>query len=375
MDANSSWDMFWWAEITGPHVFATKVIEAIRDDRMIAIIVPPDVSWLNSMRSTIQDAFKDKTKDTNVLFQELDCIEDNPEGLEPGKLILKRFGKEMVFLGYREKTPIHDYISKNEVLKNTVVWIKGLRDKNAAEQWIKFCRGFKKRTKQDGLVILEIQDDIPSKEMNPLEVIIYNDCVSNYDVQLFNRFVLGAQKKYSDIWKYYIASVSASVCDIDAELSAALIETTDFKKWSVIDGLNHLADSEDYSEHVLKFYENLKDGDADIEHRVWRAQVQTLFPIIELERVTLINKWNSRIQWVLDNYTISQFNVLLKDASHTELGALYYIITKYPLCIQNKEDCDWITFLHDCRNQLAHAKCCTPDQVKRLLDITTQKNI
>ena len=40
---------------------------------------------------------------------------------------------------------------------------------------------------------------------------------------------------------------------------------------------------------------------------------------------------------------------------------------KYILRIPDARDRERIEFLHDCRNQLAHATCCNPEQVKELL--------
>ena len=274
---------------------------------------------------------------------------------------------EMVRLSYREKTPIQDYIIQKGIVANEIVWVKGMKDAGVAEQWIKFCRGFKKRTKQDGLFVLEMQDSACQADMKPLEVIKYSDCISNYDVQLFNRIILGEQSKYSDVWKDYIASVSASVCDTDAELSAALIETIDFKWKSVLDGIKAVAESgTEGADHALWYLNN--NSIDEIEHRIWRAQVQVLFPILELIRIDLIKKWNYEIQKILNEKHVEQYNTPIRDASDVELGTLDFIVNKYEYCIEDEKTCEWISFLHECRNLLAHADCCTPEQVRRLLD-------
>ncbi len=362
-----SLDEFWWGNITGPHVLTSKVSEALLDDRMVALVIPSDVPWLNAMRSAIRTDLQRKLYDISVLFHEIDITEDGSEKADPGKLILNKYGSERQRLGYREKTPIQDYIVQNKLLEGAVVLVKGVKDTDVADKWIKFCRGFRKRSKQDGLFILELQAPIRQADMKPMEMIKYSDCLTNYDVQLFNRIVLGDQAKYSDVWKDYIASVSASVCDTDAELSAALIETVNFRRLSVLDGIKAIAESgAEGSEHAQLYLDNRKTE--EVEHLVWRAQVQVLFPVIELERVSLIEKWNYDIQKTLNEKYVLQFNEQIRDASNVELGTLDYIINKYEFCIRDENVRKWISFLHECRNQLAHAKCCTPDQVRQLLD-------
>ena len=73
--------------------------------------------------------------------------------------------------------------------------MKGLRGA-VAEQWIKFCRGFDLRALQDGLFVLEVQGEMRQTDLKPLEHIDYSDYVSNYDVQLFNSFVLDDLSSY-----------------------------------------------------------------------------------------------------------------------------------------------------------------------------------
>ena len=113
---------------------------------------------------------------------------------------------------------------------------------------------------------------------------------------------------------------------------------------------------------------------SEIEHRIWTAQIQVLFPIIELERVEIICKYENAIKSVLDSENITQYGELLTDAIDVELGTLCYLMSKrnndglYYLYIPNETDRDRIRFLHECRNNLAHVSCCSPKQVRELLN-------
>lgn len=379
--ADFSWNEFWWKNITGPHVVVTKVSEALLDNHMVVLFVPTDLPWRHAMRGTIQTAFRDRLDISDIVIEPIDVVDDNPDGLEPGRFILSRFSSTTISRGYREKSrvSIQDYITAKNVIKNRIVWVKGLRGA-VAEQWIKFCRGFGLRALQDGLFVLEVQGEMRQTDLKPLEHIDYSDYVSNYDVQLFNSFVLDDQDKYPDLWKKYIASVAASICDTDAEVSAELLETVDLQKQSAIDGINAIAESPEYarrgtegrSNHVLWYSRNGKI--AELEHRLWSAQIQVLFPIIEMERISIIEKWKDIIQDALDNNYITQFNEPLRDAMDVELGSLCYMMKHrtdtglYTLYIPDEDERDWISFLHDCRNQLAHASCCTTEQVIRILE-------
>lgn len=376
-----SWNEFWWKNITGPHVVVTKVSEALLDNHMVVLSVPTDLPWRHAMRGTIQTAFRDRLDISDIVIETIDVVDDNPDNIDPGRFILARFAFGTIRRGYREKSKasIQDYIAAKKVIKNRIVWVKGLKG-DSANQWIKFCRGFDHKQVQNGLFVLEVQGEIRQVDLKPLELIDFCDYVSNYDVQLFNSFVLDNQDKYPDVWKKYISAVAASICDTDAEVSVELLETIDFQRQSAIDGIKMIAGSPEYvrrgteesSKHVLWYCRN--DQNAELEHRLWSAQVQVLFPIIEMERVSLINKWHDIIQEALDNNCIKQYNEPLRDVIDVELGSLCYMMKHrtdnkgYVLYIQDEDERDWISFLHDCRNQLAHASCCTIDQVMRLLE-------
>ncbi|MBQ5759741.1 MAG: hypothetical protein IIV92_06485 [Schwartzia sp.] len=124
------------------------------------------------------------------------------------------------------------------------------------------------------------------------------------------------------------------------------------------------------SKHILWYYRSGKLS--EIEHRIWAAQVQVLFPVIEIERVSLIQKYKTEIQNVLDSDYIEQYHEQLTNALDTELGTLCYLMSRkedgmYILYIPDEGDRKRIKFLHDCRNKLAHAVCCSPGQIYELL--------
>ncbi len=375
------WEEFWWNHITGPHVVVSDVAKALLENKMVVLKVPTDIPWRHAMRSVIQTTFRERSSLTDVVIEPIDVRDDNPEHQEPGRFILERFASSVICRGYREKSKIsiQEYISAKNVIRNRILWIKGL-DRKTEEEWLKFCRGFSGRTAEAGLFVLEIHSEIAVAESNALRVVNFSECVSNYDVQLFNSFVLDDQDCYTTRWKKYISTCAADVCDVDAEVSELLLRIIDFRTDSVELGMQRIVEMPEFSrrgagecsDHILRSYRN---GDrTELEHRIWSSQVQVLFPLIELERVSYVQKYQSEIQRVLDNEDIYQFGERLSDALDTELGSLCYLMSRrnydglYMLYIPDEADRDRIKFLHDCRNKLAHASCCTPEQVCGLLD-------
>ena len=231
--------------------------------------------------------------------------------------------------------------------------MKGL-DEKAAGKWLQFCRGFSPRSAADGLFVLEVHGNITATESKHIQYINFDDCVSSYDVQQFNCFILDDQKLYTTNWKRYISTTVAAVCGVDAEISEMLLKVVDFRDETAIDGLKRINEMGDFerrgtekdSDHPLWHFRN--NTTAELSHRIWTAQIQVLFPIIELERQKLIEKWHSAIETALKENEVTQFGAVITAPAEA--------------------DRERIRFLHDCRNKLAHMNCCTPNEVASLLD-------
>ena len=380
---DTSWEEFWWNNITGAHVVVSKVADALLENKMVVLKVPSDLPWRYSMRSSIHTAFQERTNARDVVIEAIDVVDDNPDGLEPGRFLLQRYASSSIARGYREKSKIsiQDYIAQKDVIKNRIIWVKGL-DTTSADNWMKFCKGFTPKTVTEGLFVLEVHGKIAPPENRHMEFIDFSECVSSYDVQLFNSFVLDDEEctSYkSDVWKKYISATAAMVCNVDAEVSEFLLREGDFRTESAIDGIARIAEMPEFSrrgtegsEHVLRLYRN--DKMAELNHRVWASQVQVLFPIIEMERIELIEKYRSAINTALAENHIIQYGELISDPIDVELGSLCHMMSHrqdaymYMLYIPDEEDRDRIRFLHECRNSLAHVSICTPDQIRELLD-------
>lgn len=375
-----NWQDFWWSGITGPSVLVDKVAAALSDNRTAVLRVPSDLPWRHAMRGAIQNAYKEITNFPNTVIDSIDAIDNNPEGLEPGKLILREFAPPEVESGFREKSkvPIQQYIANNRVLKDRVVWIKGLNANNAAP-YVSFCAGYKNNDGNNGLFVLEISGDARIPSHGRMRNINFDEFITGFDVLLFNNFVAGAQKNYSEAWKKYAAMLSAVVCGADAEISECLISDMDFKTESVAQKIKLISEDpgflrrggDETSNHILR---HVRRGNvSELEHRIWAAQVQVLFPIIELERMEIVKKYAFDIESALKAENLLWYGEPVENAMDAELGVLKHMLTQkndagmYMLYLPDKEVKERILFLHACRNRLAHMEYCTPEQVLELL--------
>jgi len=375
-----TWEEFWWTNITGPNLVVTKVATSLVEGAHVVLVVPSDLPWRHSLRGAVHSEFQNLCLSSDIVVETIDAVDDIPPKTAPGKFILQRFADEETRTGYRDraKATIQDYIRQTGILKNRVVWIKGLYGP-AASEWVSFCRGLSPKSQEDGLFVLEVRGDINCQETNRMRVVRFSQLVSSYDVRLFNSFYLDSMKSLSNAWKNYMATVAAVICDTDAEMSESLLRMVLTGEMTLMEAIEAIADSEEFSrrglgedsEHILRFF---RAGDLDeIDRRIWSAQVQTLFPVIELERIEIIKRFYHRIKTALEEVDTYQYGKILTDPYEVELGALCFMMARrkddglYQLYIPDDAARARIHFLHECRNNLAHAECCTREQVAELL--------
>lgn len=374
------WDEFWWTYITGPSVVVSNVSMALLESSNVILKVPSDLPWRHSMRCAIQSEFRDRSISRDTIIELIDASDDNPERMEPGRFILHRFADDSIKRGFRNKSgiSIQDYIRQRKVLQNRIIWVKGLTH-GMAIKWIEFCKSYEPKTLNEGLFVLEIKWDFYFKETKSMRLVDYGKYISNYDLRLLNSFILNNQTERSNAWRQYISVAVAVICETDAEMSQLLLENVSFNEINLIEGISLIENSpelcmrgrDNLSEHVLKYYRN---GDiAEIRRRIWTAQVQTLFPIIELERIEIVKRYYVPIKEVIEYENVYQYGKVITDPLEVELGTLCYLMALkksenlYSLYIQDEIYRERILFLHQIRNKLAHAECCTMEQVLHLL--------
>lgn len=372
---------FWWDNITGPRQFVTQVLNVLNSNKMALLEVPSDLPWRHTMRGEIEARFRESTNSLDVLIDAIDAKDDIFDE-DPGTFLLNRYAAfdPAIRDGFREtkSNTIQKYLIKNEVLKNRIIWIKGI-NAEYAKRWIEFCENYVITDITQGCFVLEIQGSIPRDERSNVSIISYEGYVTRHDVQLFNAIYLDECEEVEEKWKTYISVLAACICDTDAEISQSFIESGDFKRISPDITMQHIANdliferrgAEKDSRHILS---SVRRGELDEMHnRIWKAQIQTLFPIIEFERVQLITKWEINISEALMNNRVMQYDVQITNPYDAELGTLFYLNThrdslgQYKLYIPDATDRARIDFLHTCRNLLAHINICSPEQVCELL--------
>lgn len=371
---SNSWSEFWWANITGAHLVISKIVEALTENCTVIIDIPVDLPWRHQMRSSAEDEFRKLSGISDTIIEVVDATDDVPVDVAPGRFLLDRFAQNKeVRNGYCERSQrsIQEYIIENTVLKNRIIWVKGMLNSQVSD-WLSFCRDYNSNNEENGLFVLEIQGGV-HKQDNNMRSIRLLECISNYDVQLFSSFIVEEKSALSNVWRRYLSTATAIICDIDAEIASHLLEIIDPKKQSPLDIIMEMASWQEYSvrgaddesNHIFMHCRN--NNKKELEQRLWKAQVQVLFPLIEMERIKIIESYYRELQTTIEQKHIEQYGEKITKPIQLELGTLCFLMNRYS-CIRDKDARERISFLHKCRNHLAHAHCCSTSEVCELLD-------
>lgn len=381
--ADFDWEEFWWTGITGPRNLVSQAVESLLGGDSLALRLPEDLPWPRQMREAVELGLKRSSLSGAVLHR-VDAQTAQEAG--PGRYLLQRFAQGAVRNEYRERSglSIQDYLVNNKVLRNSVVWVTGLEGETA-RRWLNFCCDYAAGSAEDGLFILELPADVAVPNRKRLRLLDFQDCAGSYDLQLFNSLILdegpgyAGGPEYSENWKKYIAAMAALLCGTDAEVSQELILSSDFTREEPVDALRRVAGMPEFDSRGGQALSLCRSGSFwELERKVWTAQIQVLFPIIEMERMNIVERFYQDIQGALEEMAdegipMKQYEREVESPQDLDIGGLYYLIhcrrpdMNYALYMPDEEVRERIGFLRECRNHLAHASCCSAYEVNRLL--------
>ena len=371
----------WWQEITGPKTFVSNVTERLLEASVI-VKVPDDLPWRHEMRQEIQSELREQYDYAEISIIPIDAEEDVEENTEIDAFILERFALGDVARQYRKKSgkSITQYIVQKNVLQNDVLWVKGITEKTI-KPWMDFLLAFNDCCPKNGRIVLEIRDSIQYVKQDTIEEIDYSSYISDNNLQLFNSILLDRMPTISEVWKRYLSALAACLCETDAEIAEYFLNEYARQTADPIRVLEAIAQDPDYSRrgaadgssHILSLVRH--KCTSQIERRIWKAQLQVLFPVVEAERINLIERIKHDLTAMISVREIRQYGESIVNPYDFEWGTLFYamkltnINEEYYLKSLSKAEREEIRRFRDYRNNLAHGDCCTVTQVSEILAI------
>lgn len=368
-----SWAEYWWSKVTGPNEAVQTVADALHDGSSVLFLVPDDLPWRHDMRASIRMALASSYGLRDVVIETIDCADDPDSSRDPGRYLLEHFALSKDRLAFRPGcgTSMRDFLASRSVLKSRVIWVKGA-DAASERAWIDFCRCYRSDGVDKGLFVIEAHDN-PSGELARLRQIDLDDYVSIFDARLFNSIVVSNYgKDLSAPYKRYLTALLTKLCGADVEISEYLASCQ--AEWG-LDPLKQVASvvEDDLfpnrglnsSNHVLSLQRNQRHD--ELKRRVWSAQVEVIYPLIEEERLELIDEFSEDLDKILRDSIVEQFGNRITDCLDVELGTLVSLIARHKDAFKSHWGRNRAYLLRDCRNAIAHMNCCSEAEVDSLL--------
>lgn len=389
----------WWEEITGPAQFVRAIVSNLQEAQSVFLSVPDDLPWRDQMRRSVENILHETH--LGLMMDYIDCQDDCPTdsagNIDIANYLLARYALPDVQNSYRHSTgqTIQQYTLQNQVLKNRVIWVKGMTPVQV-KNWLDYCRDYHAKTPDDGLFVIECHEAAGQRKIaSGMKTLSYKDYASYHDALLFNN-LLAAPMRRSLEWKQYLAAVAAKLCDCDVELSASLLEVYSGEcNDDPIDVLRDISQSPNYAKrfhadflnerHPFVFIRN--DRREEMEQSVWNAQLQILFPLLEYERIQFIQCFYDGIKKGLGeeyqdpvhpdrHHYITQLGDRVEEPYDAEIGTLYRMnhlrmcrdTSLYLLYLPEERDREHLALLRDMRNTIAHVNICSPEVVAEFLN-------
>ncbi|MDR1472410.1 MAG: hypothetical protein LBS75_07790 [Synergistaceae bacterium] len=360
----------WWNQITGPVVMKNAIVTSLIEGKSIFLQIAPDVPWWGEIRKQTEQLLLDKEQDLQIQY----CVPSDNE-TDPGRVLLK-FSPDADD-NYRETSSVSlaNYIEKERVLEGQIVWIT-CSNWHKTLKWLNFCKQYNPKSIDRGLLVIEYLSDCDAEDgernagtdssnnRNRRDVslprhmteIDSGNFITEYDRLLFCSLLV-SRLSLSSRWKKYVATLASILYGSNLEHVAEFIYDTDF--------------------HSDNLYKIAKDLNAS--RVIWRAQLQVVFPQIEEEQIGFIEKYHDPIKQALAKEPIIRFGNIVREPEDVDLAVLVLLCTKTNsdvsrnrlLHIPSRVDSERIHFLHRIRNEIAHMRYCTPQDLDILFEIVS----
>ncbi|SHH39661.1 hypothetical protein SAMN05720761_11420 [Fibrobacter sp. UWCM] len=365
----SAFEIYWWEKITSASAFVDATVTALRECKLPVLLVPNDLPWRDSMRYVMQGhAVADCSR---LSVETIDVLDKNKENRTPGVFLLKMLGDD-TYRGSSVHT-IQQHILNNNLMQGKLLWIKGLSEKNV-DQWLKFCNGFEIEKRERGMIVVEMPFDNDISQYKNLKAIRYESLIRDYSVQLFIEYVLD-DKGYDKRWRHYLSMLISTLCKKDVEIACMLAQDYKLKVCRIDEALRNISVDARFArrgcseDHILNLVRNKRTE--KIDRLIWTAQMQVLFPIMEIERIKWVERYWAEIKSVIETrgITVVGGNTWIANPYEAELKRLYELYKGEALDKErDKKRESRLKLMYECRNELAHLHICSHEKVYALLE-------
>jgi len=335
--------------------------------------ISQDTPWRSELRLQIEPQSK-----TSKSIMVLD-FEDTYDGTDFDNYILNQIAPQKAN-DYRAHVHgnIQNFITMENLLSDRILWIKGITQQHNS-RWQELFSQWKSSI---GQLVLELTHN---QERNLVKLgknksHLYDlDFITSEDNRVFVS-MLCREMSENATHQRYLTSLLVHMCGMDAEVSSACLEESDFLKEDPLEIITKV-----YNKHFFggfrgsssnkmiehPFYHIKNDNRSALEKRVRKAQVEVFFPIIEDIRMDFINLHTDTLRRIMPSS--DRFGKAVHSVYDMDINMVVSCIEtnrnrdKDAKIIYYSEEFKSIRKFRDIRNRLAHAEVLNLSEVQIMI--------
>ena len=350
-------DRIWWEKVPNAMAFVQDVTESLLSEKSVILQSEQGIPWHESMVSQIKESVMQQN--SSKRFEIIRHVD------EPGRYLLQEFCKPEKRATYRPTKTFASFFAESDdiVLHTRYLWVY-VSSAEELEKWSSFAADYIKargKNKETAVFVLEWQGEKVKKSRKGIRIISFEDYINEYDHMVFSMLASSSVRESVEV-KNYLAELASNIAGNDIELSAACV-----KKYKEFLRDPHaviieIIKNERRSNGAGFIYSSTREK---IEYGIWRAQIKTIYPLIEAYRGAFVKKYSAAISKGLP--ITSAYGDVYSDAKDVELGTLVYMVDNDEVSIPNKEH-NKLKLFKDARNKLSHLSMLSLAEIQMLLD-------
>lgn len=347
-------EQIWWERVPDACSYISDITKCLLDERSVVLQYFGSIPWKDFMTRAIRMTVRQQN--SLKRFENLSNVKN------PGAYLLQEYCKPEKRAMYRPTKGYARFLAESDdvVFHELYLWITIDSFENL-EEWAKFISEYIKergRGKATAVFILEWNGKQQINGKKGITTYCFDDYITEYDRIVFSMLASSSVKE-SPVIKKYLAELAAETTENDIELCAEILKDYSEFLQNPYHTLCCAAESERSDGSSFEF---LKTED-EVVHCIWRAQIKTVYPLIEEYREGFVHKYEMAINAELP--ISSSCGEVYDNPFDVELGPLLYMAGSGRLSLKQKEH-DRLKIFREARNKLSHLNVLSVDEICQL---------
>lgn len=349
-------DSIWWNRVPNARSLVDVVVNKLLNDTTVLLQYNNPIPWKDSFVNRIKDGVREKSASKS--FATIAGVTD------PGKYLLNEYCKAAKRATYRPSKGFAPFFAESDdiVLHEYYFWVE-IETNESLDAWHKFVSDYanaRGKGKSVAVFVLDCHGLQVKHKRKGIENVDVDRLINEYDKRIFSTLISGVINEKSYL-KAYLTELLINIVGPDIELLSAVMS-------------NYNAFLNDPKEALLEISANNTRSDGtqysvdkelpEVEHGTWKAQIKTIYPLVEEYRQAFVNRHSKAI--ITNCLPVeNSAGEIIRDPQELELGTLVYLADIKKLVLQGDEY-DRLVCFKDARNILSHLGVLTLTEVEQL---------